>query len=216
MIDDADEITPSSTPAPPEEKELQEKDGISSSKESEKAADVDDPESQSKENGEKTGSGKEPGEQAQPPALADAAPAELPTEVKAKLRKLEKLEKTYPGAHACLTPSAVWTLTSLRCTELLRSCRIAHGRATSIEPFEKALRENTPPTTIKDPDAMVEYLNQLNLKGDMVMDEFKRVSAEKDTFKKKSEDVEKELAALKEEVASLKAAQAAAAGAVQG
>ncbi|KAI5860937.1 GRIP domain-containing protein [Durotheca rogersii] len=122
--------------------------------------------------------------------VPSAAPAELPPHIRARLRKLEKLESTYP--------------------ELLRSYRIAHGRATLIEPFERALRENTPLTTIKDPIALVEYLNQLNLKGDMVMGELKRVSAEKDSFKKKSEDANKELSALKEKMASLEASQAEA------
>ncbi|KAI1851000.1 hypothetical protein JX266_003665 [Neoarthrinium moseri] len=127
------------------------------------------------------------------PAVSTAQPAasaELPAEVKAKLRKLDKLEKTYP--------------------ELLRSYRIAHGRATSIEPFERALRENTPLTSIKDPAALLEYLNQLNLKGDMVMDEFKRVSAEKESFKKKYEDADKELVQLRDELATLKAARSEA------
>ncbi|KAI1472155.1 GRIP domain-containing protein [Daldinia caldariorum] len=127
------------------------------------------------------------GEDVSPKAGASPAPAELPLHVKSKLRKLEKLEATYP--------------------ELLRSYRIAHGRATSIEPFERALRENTPLTTIKDPTALVEYLNQLNLKGDMVMEEFKRVSTEKDNYKKKFEEAEKELATLRDEVATLKAAR---------
>ncbi|KAK6956059.1 hypothetical protein Daesc_001329 [Daldinia eschscholtzii] len=130
------------------------------------------------------------GEDVNSKADAPPAPAELPLHIKSKLRKLEKLEATYP--------------------ELLRSYRIAHGRATSIEPFERALRENTPLTTIKDPTALVEYLNQLNLKGDMVMEEFKRVSAEKDNFKKKFEEADKELTTLKDEVAALKAAKAEA------
>lgn len=93
---------------------------------------------------------------------------------------------------------------------MLRSYRIAHGRATSIEPFERALRENTPLTTIKDPDALTEYLNQLNLKGDMVMDELKRVSTEKEDFKKKYDAADKEITELKEKVAALEAAKTAA------
>lgn len=71
--------------------------------------------------------------------------------------------------------------------ELLRSYRIAHGRAISIEPFEKVLKENTPVSSIGDPDALVEYLSQLNLKGDMVMEELKRVSGDRDEYKKKFE-----------------------------
>jgi chromosome segregation ATPase len=63
----------------------------------------------------------------------------------------------------------------------------------------------------------LEYLNQLNLKGDMVMEEFKRVSAEKDDFKKKCDAADKEIAELKEKVTALEAAkstdgQAAASG----
>lgn len=84
-------------------------------------------------------------------------------------------------------------------TELLRSYRLAHSR---IEPFERALRENTPLSSIKDPTAFVEYLNQLNLKSDMVVDELKRVSAEKDSLKKKYEEVDEELVALKYEIST--------------
>jgi chromosome segregation ATPase len=87
--------------------------------------------------------------------------------------------------------------------ELLKSYRIAHARATSVEPFEKALKENTPISSIGDPDALVEYLNQLNLKGDMVMDELKRVSADRDDYKKKFEAAEKETIAIREDLATL-------------
>ncbi|KAK4102827.1 hypothetical protein N658DRAFT_485059 [Parathielavia hyrcaniae] len=134
-------------------------------------------------NGEGSNAGKE--------QLADAAPTagpstfDLPPEVRARLRKLDKLEKTYP--------------------ELLRSYRIAHGRATSIEPFERALRENTPLTSIKDPEALVEYLNQVKLRGDMVMEELKRVTTEKDSYKRKADEAHKEMVTLKEELAAVKA-----------
>ncbi|KAK3372057.1 hypothetical protein B0H63DRAFT_401367 [Podospora didyma] len=124
-------------------------------------------------------------------AALPASPAELSPEIQAKLRKLEKLEKQYP--------------------ELLRSYRIAHSRATSIEPFEKALKEHTPLTSIKDTEALVEYLTQVNVKGDMVMQELKRVSVEKDTYKNNADEADKELAALKEEVAALKAEKASSA-----
>lgn len=67
--------------------------------------------------------------------------------------------------------------------ELLKSYRVAHARILTIEPFEAALRETTPLTSISDPAALVEYLNQVNLKGDMVVDELKRVSTERDKFK---------------------------------
>lgn len=67
--------------------------------------------------------------------------------------------------------------------ELLKSYRVAHARILTIEPFEAALREITPLTSISDPAALVEYLNQENLKGDMVKEELKRVSTERDNFK---------------------------------
>ncbi|KAH0543718.1 hypothetical protein FGG08_002034 [Glutinoglossum americanum] len=97
--------------------------------------------------------------------------SDLPTDVRVKLRKLEKLEPRYQ--------------------ELLRSYRIAHARVVSIEPFETALRENTPLTSISDPSALIEYLNQVNLKGDMVMEELKRVAAERDSFKEKLSEAER-------------------------
>lgn len=65
----------------------------------------------------------------------------------------------------------------------MKSYRTAHTRVLSIEPFENALRENTPLTSINDSAALVEYLNQINLKSDMVLGELKRVSSERDTFK---------------------------------
>lgn len=73
----------------------------------------------------------------------------------------------------------------------------------AVEPFEKVLKEHTPVSGISDPDALVEYLNQLNLKGDMVMDELKRVSTDRDGYKKKLEEAEKKAEAAQAEVASL-------------
>ena len=88
--------------------------------------------------------------------------------------------------------------------ELLRSYRIAHARVLSIEPFETSLRENTPLTSICDPAALVEYLNQLNLKGDMVLDELKRVSSERDIFKNKLDEAEKSTREAWDEAAKLR------------
>ncbi|OJD11935.1 hypothetical protein AJ78_07396 [Emergomyces pasteurianus Ep9510] len=109
---------------------------------------------------------------------------ELPTEVRVRLRRLDKLEGRYQ--------------------ELLKAYRIAHARVLSIEPFEASLRENTPLTSISDPRALTEYLNQLNLKGDMVLDELKRVTTERDEYKKKWTKAEKSACEAQEEVAILK------------
>ncbi|KAJ5618808.1 Vesicle-mediated transport protein (Imh1) [Penicillium lagena] len=114
----------------------------------------------------------------------DEAAPELPTEVRAKLRRLEKLEPRYH--------------------ELLKAYRVAHARVLSIEPFEAALRENTPLSSIAEPKALTEYLNQSTLKSDMVMEELKRVSTEKDDYKKKLEEAEKSAKEIREEMVRLK------------
>ena len=65
------------------------------------------------------------------------------------------------------------------------------------------MRENTPLTSISDPSALVEYLNNINLKGDMVLDELKRVSSDRDSFKQKFAEAEKKAKEAWDEVASL-------------
>jgi chromosome segregation ATPase len=112
---------------------------------------------------------------------------ELPTEVRVRLRKLDRLESRYQ--------------------DLLKAYRTAHTRVSLIEPFEASLRENTPLTSIQDPRALVEYLNQINLKGDMVLDELKRVTSERDDFKKKFEQSEQTTSELKNELETLKSQQ---------
>ncbi len=49
----------------------------------------------------------------------------------------------------------------------------------------------------------MEYLNQLNLKGDMVLDELKRVSNDRDTYKQKLSEAEKSAKEAWDEVANL-------------
>ena len=79
----------------------------------------------------------------------------------------------------------------------------------AIEPFETSLRENTPLTSINDPGALVEYLNQLNLKGDMVLNELKRVSSERDSFKKRLDTAEKDAREAWDNVTKLRERQVA-------
>ncbi|KAI9808080.1 MAG: hypothetical protein M1826_004357 [Phylliscum demangeonii] len=105
-----------------------------------------------------------------PPPPPPKAAEPLSPEVRAKLRRLEKLEGKF--------------------TDLLRSYRVAHARVALIEPFETSLREYTPLTSINDPAALVEYLVHVNLKTDMVMTELKRVTAERDDYKKKVTELE--------------------------
>jgi chromosome segregation ATPase len=109
---------------------------------------------------------------------------ELPNDVQVKLKKLDRLEAKYG--------------------ELLKAYRIAHARVQIIEPFEASLREYTPLTSISDPSALVEYLGQVTAKGDMVLDEFKRVSAERDDFKKRAELSEDTASQLRAELAESK------------
>ncbi|KAL9604355.1 MAG: hypothetical protein Q9219_000543 [cf. Caloplaca sp. 3 TL-2023] len=135
---------------------------------------------------EEAGHGEEQAEKVADSSQA-AAPAELPTDVRVKLRKLEKLESRYH--------------------ELLRSYKVAHARVQTIDSFEASLKENTPLTSINDPRALVEYLNQLNLKGDMVLDELKRVSHDRDTYKRKLNDAEKRTREAWDEVTNLRQAK---------
>ena len=81
---------------------------------------------------------------------------------------------------------------------------MAHAKVLTIEPFETSLREHTPLTSIGDPKALVEYLDQLNLKGDMVLDELKRVSSERDKYEQKANEAEKSTKDAWDEVANLR------------
>jgi len=58
--------------------------------------------------------------------------------------------------------------------------------------------------SISEPGAFVEYLNQLTLRGDMVMDELKRVTSDRDDYKKKFEEAQKQAATAQEELTKLK------------
>ncbi|KAJ9613632.1 Golgin imh1 [Knufia peltigerae] len=111
-------------------------------------------------------------------------PQELPTEVRVKLRKLDRMEAKY--------------------TELLKAYKMAHSRIQAVDSFEASLRENTPLTSINDPGALVEYLNQINLKSDMVLDELKRVTTDRDEYKKKFQASEEETAKMRTEITELK------------
>lgn len=115
-------------------------------------------------------------------------PSELPTEVRVKLRKLERMESKY--------------------AELLKAYRTAHARIQTVDSFEASLRENTPLTSISDPSALVEYLSQLNLKTDMVLEELKRVTTDRDDVKKKLKASEDDTARLRNEVEDLKSKSA--------
>ncbi|EEH03521.1 viral A-type inclusion protein repeat protein [Histoplasma capsulatum G186AR] len=115
--------------------------------------------------------------------LEEPPQMDLSTEVRVKLRRLDKLEGRYQ--------------------ELLKAYRIAQARVLSIEPFEATLRENTPLTSINDPRALIEYLNQIHLKGDIVLDELKRVTTERDEYKKKFTEVEKSSRDSQEEPVTL-------------
>jgi len=135
------------------------------------------------ENAAGEGRGNTPGDTNGSPAPPNRK-TELPTEVRVKLRKLERMEVKYG--------------------ELLKAYRSAHARVQAIEPFEASLRENTPLTSIGDPGALVEYLNQINLKSDMVLEELKRVTTDRDECKKQLEASEATAARLRQEMAESK------------
>ncbi|KAL4977685.1 hypothetical protein BDW66DRAFT_32056 [Aspergillus desertorum] len=90
--------------------------------------------------------------------------------------------------------------------ELLKAYRAAHSRVLSIEPFEAALRENTPLASIADPKALTEYFNQISLKGELIAEELKRVTTERDDFKNKWEETVKSEKAARDELDGFKQA----------
>ncbi|KAH7136676.1 hypothetical protein B0J13DRAFT_506237 [Dactylonectria estremocensis] len=189
VIDDSDEPSRSGTPKPPIDNDAtDEKTTLGPNGSDGKSSESSDKDGTSNGKTQET-PGDDSGAASKKPDAAAAAPATgLTPEIKQRLRKLEKLEATYP--------------------ELLRSYRVAHRRATAIEPFEKALRENTPLTSIADPDSLIEYLNQLNQRGDMVMQELKRVTTEKDELQKKHDKAEEKAKKLEEELEVAKAGKA--------
>ncbi|KAK3049431.1 Golgin imh1 [Extremus antarcticus] len=127
---------------------------------------------------------------------------DLPEDVRKKLAKLESLTTKYQ--------------------DLLRNYRTAHARVSAIEPFEATLREHTPLTSIIDPSAFVEFLNQRSVQSEMVMQELKRLSAEnrdvvkeRDDLKVKLDEAEKKAKVAFDEAAGLREQREAAATAIE-
>ena len=96
--------------------------------------------------------------------------ADLPADVRVKLRRLEKMEPKYH--------------------ELVKGYKSVYAKKQLIEPFEKALRENTSCTTIADPAAFVEYLNMTSLQAEMTSMEYKRVAKEYEELKKEVKELQ--------------------------
>ena len=120
-------------------------------------------------------------------------------------RGLSYCDDAYKPTSSDLAPQILkWMRQANLIVELLRSYRIAHARVGAIEAFESSLREYTPLTSISDTGAFVEYLGQLNVKSDMLMEELKRVSKERDELNKKFEDAEKRAKEATDEVETLK------------
>lgn len=155
------------------------------------------------------GSGEAAGKETAPDAGDGVLQMEPSTEVRVKLRRLEKLEPRYQGMRFMgdYVSKPLLTMSWSCYAELLRAYRIAHARVLSIEPFEAALRENTPLTSIGDPKALTEYLNQISLKGDMVLDELKRVTGDRDEYRKRFEEAESSTKAALDELENLKKRQ---------
>lgn len=59
-------------------------------------------------------------------------------------------------------------------------------------------------TSVADPKALTEYLNQISLKGDLVGEELKRITTERDDFKSKLEEAQKSEKTARDELDSLK------------
>ena len=141
---------------------------------------------------------------------------ELPEDVLKRLAKLDSLTAKYQGMLARHPLHRDWHLLfysqNKLALDLLRNYRTAHARVAAIEPFEATLREHTPLTSIVDPGALVEFLNQRGLQSEMVMAELKRLSnenheivKERDELKVKLDEAEKKTKEAFDEAAGLKA-----------
>lgn len=141
---------------------------------------------------------KDKGKQASTPnkTVADDG---LPLEVQQKLAKLEKYTTRYQGMFTSgrYTLHRDWHLLfysqNSTCVDLLLNYRTAHKLNASIEPFEATLREHTPLTSIADPSALVEFLNQRSVQSSMVMEELKRVSVEHSNVLKERDELKVQL-----------------------
>ncbi|KAI5778948.1 hypothetical protein EDC01DRAFT_622206 [Geopyxis carbonaria] len=109
---------------------------------------------------------------------------DFPPEVRVKLRKLEKLEGRY--------------------ADLLRSYKIVHARNSLIEPFEKALRENTPCESISDPKSLIDYINSFSVRSGLAKEEIIRVSQERDEYKALARKAQTELEARNKELSEMR------------
>lgn len=96
--------------------------------------------------------------------------ADLPSDIQLRLKKLDRLEPRY--------------------RDLVASYRIAHEKAVAVDAFETALREHTPLASIQDPGALIEFLQQSELKSSMVMNELRRTMTECESLRKKVETME--------------------------
>ncbi|KAK9491427.1 hypothetical protein V1508DRAFT_373911 [Lipomyces doorenjongii] len=125
--------------------------------------------------------------QSQPPSRSStpAATMEYPPEIRAKLRKLAKYEARYPELH--------------------RAYEAERARSSLIDAFENVLREHTPCSSIEDPQALVEYLQNLTLRQDMLVEEMKRVTKEKDEFGRKCKEAEVKNQEAEKIIAEIKA-----------
>lgn len=77
---------------------------------------------------------------------------------------------------------------------MLRSYKNIHAL---IDPFEKALRENTPCESISDPKSLIDYINSFSLRADMVKEEMIRVAKERDEQRDQAAKAKAELEELK-------------------
>ncbi|KAK9385112.1 hypothetical protein V1515DRAFT_609340 [Lipomyces mesembrius] len=125
--------------------------------------------------------------QSQPPSRSStpAATMEYPPEIRANLRKLAKYEAKYP--------------------ELRRAYEAERARTSFIDAFENVLREHTPCSSIEESQALVEYLQNLTLRQDMLVEEMKRVTKEKDEFGRKSKEAEVKSQEAEKIIAEIKA-----------
>jgi len=102
----------------------------------------------------------------------------------AKLAKFAKYESMYP--------------------RLLKAYKDEKKRYELVKLYEKVLSENTPCQSIAEPQALVDYLNDLKSKTSMQHSEIIRISGEYAAAKRESETTKADLSSTKKEVTKLR------------
>ncbi|KAK6199187.1 uncharacterized protein RJT21DRAFT_140795 [Scheffersomyces amazonensis] len=124
----------------------------------------------------------------EPPKAVEPLKVELPPTVVSKLKKFVKYEEKYPI--------------------LLQAYKTEKRKGELIILFERVLKEHTPVSSISDAGALVEYLNGLNEKNNMLNAEMRRYAKENTELTKSNISLSEKLDKSNTDLERVNAAQA--------